>query len=193
MIRVNAFLAAGLTAALLAGCQMPTFGSARQQPRPPAPLLAAPVGAVQQGQLPPPGGQQVAGVLPEGGVGATAAAEAALAGGAGGQPGGTQVAAADATGAVEVGRTDLLGGWTLSSGSENCELFMTLTSWSGGYRATTRNCTSPALQGVSAWNLDGREVALVDQSGATVARLVPSTKTRFSGQTSTGTPVSVFR
>lgn len=195
MIRVHAFLAAGMTAALLAGCQMPTFGSARQQPRPPAPLASAPVGTVQQGQLPPPGGQQaVAGVLPGGGSDATAAAEAALAGGGTGtQPGETQVAAVEPTGAVEVGRTDLLGGWTLSAGPDNCELFMTLTTWSGGYRATTRNCGSPTLQGVSAWNLNGREVALVNESGATIARLYPSTKTRFSGQTSTGTPVSVFR
>jgi hypothetical protein len=193
MVRFDSLFAAGLTAALLGACANIIPGSARHEPRPPAPLAAAPAGAVQRGQLPPPGGQQVAGVLPEAGGDPTAAAEAALAGGAGPQQAGAQMAAVDPGGTVEIGRTDLLGGWTLSAGPDNCELFMTLTSWSGGYRATTRNCASPTLQGVSAWNLNGRQVALMDESGATLARLYPSSKTRFNGQTSAGVPVSVFR
>ncbi|MGQ7793914.1 AprI/Inh family metalloprotease inhibitor [Faunimonas sp. B44] len=94
---------------------------------------------------------------------------------------------------MDVGRTDLLGGWTVSSGGSSCQLFMSLTSWSGGYRATTRGCSAPALQGVSAWNLEGRQVTLVDQSGATVARLYPSSKTQFNGQTSGGAAVSFSR
>src|SRR5690606_23494376 len=34
--------------------------------------------------------------------------------------------------AKEIGRSDMLGGWTVVSGSDNCKLFMTLTTWSGG-------------------------------------------------------------
>ena len=192
-VSIQPLMAAAAAAALLGACANIMPGMGGEGRRPPAPLAAAPAGAVERGQLPPPGGSPpVAGVLPEGGAD-TAAAEAALAGGAGTGPGGAQVAAVDPGGNVEIGRTDLLGGWTISAGPDNCELFMTLTSWSGGYRATTRNCASPALQGVSAWNLNGRQVALVDESGATLARLYPSSKTRFSGQTSAGVPVSIFR
>ena len=191
MVSLHPLMAAAATA-LLGACAdiMPSFGE--RSPRPPASLAAAPAGNVERGQLPPPGGPQVAGVLPGGGAD-TAAAEAALAGGAGAAPAGSQVAAVDPGGAVEVGRTDLLGRWTLSAGPDNCDLFMTLTSWSGGYRATTRDCNSPALQGISAWNLNGRQVALVDESGATVARLYPTSKINFSGQTSAGVPVSFAR
>ena len=45
-----------------------------------------------------------------------------------------------------VGRTDLLGGWTITSGGDSCQLFMTLTSWTGGYRASTRGCNSDRPQ-----------------------------------------------
>ncbi|MYZ49300.1 AprI/Inh family metalloprotease inhibitor, partial [Propylenella binzhouense] len=96
-------------------------------------------------------------------------------------------------GGVEVGRTDLLGGWTISSSGSSCQLFMSLTTWTGGYRATTRGCSAPGLQGVSAWNLEGNQVRLVDGSGATVARLYPSSKTQFNGQTEAGAAVSFNR
>ncbi|HEX2257816.1 MAG TPA: AprI/Inh family metalloprotease inhibitor [Afifellaceae bacterium] len=193
IVSIHRLTAAVVATALLGGCASIIPGSGGQDRRPPAPLAAAPAGAVERGQLPPPGGQQVAGVLPGGGSADTAAAEAALAGGAAPQPGGGQVAAVDPGGTVEIGRTDLLGRWTLSAGADNCDIFMTLTTWSGGYRATTRNCASPAMQGVAAWNLNGRQVALVDESGATVARLYPTSKVSFSGQTSAGVPVSFAR
>lgn len=173
----------------LAACVGPL---ARQERAPePAPqrLPAAPAGQVTQSALPPPAataptdpsampaaGTQVAALGPQP---ATAAA--------------TAPAAAPAKAQVEIGRTDLLGGWTVNSGGSTCQLFMSLTTWSGGYRATTRGCSSPELQGVSAWNLEGQQVKLVNESGATAVRLYASSKTQFSGQTGGGTAVSVSR
>lgn len=93
----------------------------------------------------------------------------------------------------EIGRTDLLGGWTISAAGESCQLFMTLTTWAGGYRASTRGCTSAGLQTVSAWNMDGSQVQLLNDAGTTLARLYPSSKTQFTGQTAGGGPVTVSR
>lgn len=71
--------------------------------------------------------------------------------------------------------------------------FMTLTSWSGGYRANTRGCTSPVLSGISAWDLTGNQVVLKDGSGQIVAQLYSSAPGKFNGQTSTGSPISLYR
>ena len=71
--------------------------------------------------------------------------------------------------AKEIGRTDLLGGWKLSSAGDNCMAFMTLTTWSGGYRANTRGCATPVLSGIAAWDLNGNQVILKDGSGSIVA------------------------
>ncbi len=94
---------------------------------------------------------------------------------------------------AEIGRTDLLGGWTLSSGSDNCQLFMTLTSWTGGYRASTRGCQSPALKSISAWSLSGTQVVLAGQGGTPVAHLSSGGNNRFNGQTVSSQPISFYR
>jgi hypothetical protein len=98
-----------------------------------------------------------------------------------------------ATGGNEVGRTDLLGGWTISSAGDSCQLFMTLTTWAGGYRASTRGCTNAAFQGISAWNIDGGQVQLLNDAGTTVARLYPASRSQLNGQTPGGGPVTVTR
>ena len=95
--------------------------------------------------------------------------------------------------ASAVGRTDLLGGWTISAAGDSCQLFMTLTTWAGGYRASTRGCTNAALQTISAWNMEGGQVQLLNDAGATLARLYPASKTQFNGQTEGGGPVTVSR
>jgi hypothetical protein len=150
-------------------------------PAPLAPLAAAPAGSVSATPLPPPAG--AAGQQPASGL---AALDPALQGTATNpQP--------TATSGAAVGRTDLLGGWTISAAGDSCQLFMTLTTWSGGYRASTRNCKNPAIQKISAWNLEGNQVQLLDDSNATVARLYASSKTQYNGQTEGGGPVSVSR
>jgi hypothetical protein len=102
-----------------------------------------------------------------------------------------QPLAAPATGAL--GRTDLLGGWTIVSSGDSCQLFMTLTSWTGGYRASTRGCSSELLKSISAWNLNGSQVVLAGTGGSPVATLAASGATRFDGQTGQGAAVSFYR
>lgn len=143
-------------------------------PRQPAPLAAQPTGPVSAQPLPPPETDPTA---LEGSVDVAAAP-----------------AVQDPSTATEVGKGDLSGGWTLASAGENCQLFMSLTTWTGGYRANTRGCTSAELQSVGAWDLNGKEILLKDASGSPVARLYASTTTRFSGQTVvSGRGVQVFR
>ncbi len=125
-------------------------------------------GAVITEPLPPPGG-------------AVADATAATA------------PAAPAPSAGPIGRTDLLGGWTIAASGDSCQLFMTLTSWTGGYRASTRGCTSEELKSISAWNLQGSQVVLAGQGGSPVATLQSAGGTRFDGQTTGGGPVSFYR
>lgn len=130
-----------------------------------------PPGAVQTADLPPPDKSTPAATA------ADAAANAAFMNDPG--PGGRSAAAAP-TG--DITRTDLLGGWTVASGSESCQLFMTLTSWTGGYRASTRGCTSDTLKSISAWNLTGKQVVLAGSAGKPVASLIASDMNHFNGQ-----------
>lgn len=92
-----------------------------------------------------------------------------------------------------LGRTDLLGGWTIASSGDSCQLFMTLTSWTGGYRASTRGCSSEVLKSISAWNLSGSQVVLAGSGGTPVATLFSAGGSRFDGQTGQGAPVSFYR
>ncbi|WP_346906968.1 protease inhibitor Inh/omp19 family protein [uncultured Roseibium sp.] len=169
----NATIVVGLCILVgMTGCQR--FSGSRQYA---APLPATPTTPVGQGDL-----QPLDGSVPGGPYGDTAT--------------GTDVAAntiSEPTGAIEVSRSDMLGGWKLSSGGDNCMAFMTLTTWSGGYRANTRGCSSPLLSGISAWDLSGKQVVLKDGSGQTVAQLYATTAQQFNGQTAQGVPASLYR
>ena len=98
-----------------------------------------------------------------------------------------------AASSAALGRTDLLGGWTISSSGDSCQLFMTLTSWTGGYRASTRGCSNDILKSISAWNLNGNQVVLGGTGGSPVATLNAAGTSRFDGQTGQGSPVSFYR
>lgn len=161
-------------AVLAAGCQRLSGG-----PNYAAPLPATPTTPVGTGSLDPLNPNAAGGLGPDG----QPVAPADLA---------SNPVAAPAD-AQEVGRTDLLGGWKLSSGGDNCQAFMTLTTWSGGYRANTRGCSSPVLSGIAAWDLSGNQVVLKDGSGVIVAQLYSSTSGQFNGQTATGSPISLYR
>jgi hypothetical protein len=106
---------------------------------------------------------------------------------------GAMASAPQPASAAALGRTDLLGGWTIASSGDSCQLFMTLTSWTGGYRASTRGCSSEVLKSISAWNLSGTQVVLAGTGGSPVATLVSAGGSRFDGQTGQGTPVSFYR
>lgn len=177
--RFHAIAAVGLTALATAGCSLNLFG--RDEPAPPPPLMSAPAGAVTGTTLPPPGGTVAAGTEAPTGL-------AAL------DPNAATVAPPPPpAGGTEFGRTDLLGGWTIAAAGDSCQLFMTLTTWAGGYRASTRGCATVQFQGISAWNLEAGQVQLLDDAGTTVARLYPASKTQLNGQTPGGGPITVTR
>ncbi|MCP4384091.1 MAG: AprI/Inh family metalloprotease inhibitor [Hyphomicrobiales bacterium] len=168
---VNRFVPVALAVAL-AGC-----GSIGSVGSPPPAQVAVTV--------PPPGGAVIAEPLPP----ASGAGTATVATNA--PPAADAPAAPAASGSL--GRTDLLGGWTIASSGESCQLFMTLTSWTGGYRASTRGCSSDTLKSISAWNLQGQQVVLAGQGGSPVARLQSSGGSRFDGATEGGGSVAFYR
>lgn len=154
---------------LLAAC---SSSSQRVQSLPPAPAQPVQTAALQ----PPP-------TLPEGGDPLLdAETEETVA-----------VAPPEPSSAIEVGRTDLIGGWAVSSGGDTCQLFMSLTQWEGGYRASTRGCSNPRLASISAWELSGNRVQLKGEAGAPVATLAAAEETRFNGATTDGDAITVQR
>jgi hypothetical protein len=169
----------GLTALLTAGCSVSNPFDDDDRARAPEPLPAAPAGSVSATPLPPPPGTPTDPTAPSG----LAALDPALQ-----TPAATTPAAT-----TEIGRTDFLGSWTIAAAGDSCQLSVALTTWTGGYRASTRGCTNQALQSVSAWNLEGNQVQLMNDTGATIARLYPASKTQFNGQTEGGGPISVSR
>jgi hypothetical protein len=176
--RFHTIVTVGLTAFVTAGCSLNLFG--RDEPRSPPPLVSAPAGTVTGTNLPPPDGTAPAGSEAPSGL-------AAL------DPNASAPAPPAAASNTDFGRTDLLGGWTIAAAGDSCQLFMTLTTWAGGYRASTRGCASAQFQGISAWNLESGQVQLLDDAGTTVARLYPTSKTQLDGQTPGGGPVTVTR
>ena len=171
----SGLLVAGLCLVIgLTGCQR--FSGSRNYA---APLPATPTTAVGQGDLQPlDGAAPPVGTPTDDQTTATDLASNPV---------------AEPTGALEIGRSDMLGGWKLSSGGDNCQAFMTLTSWSGGYRANTRGCSSELLSGISAWDLSGKQIVLKDGSGQVVAQLYATAKEQFDGQTSSGSRASLYR
>ncbi len=182
------YLVPAVLAAALAGCgSFGAIGLPWQRAQAPAPTDPSALPPVDSAALPLPadGQQQAADGFPAG----TDIGEAApLA-----QPQ-TALTAPGGAGTGDLGRTDLLGGWTITSAGDSCQLFMTLTSWTGGYRASTRGCTNDLLKSISAWNLQGRQVVLAGQGGTPIARLAPSGSNRFDGQTDgQGAAVTFYR
>ncbi len=135
---------------------------------------AAPTPRVSSQQLPPPGapGAVQAGELP-------------------GQAQ-QQMAAVPAPSGPPT-RESVLGQWQLAGPGNSCQANIALTSWEGGYRASTRGCSSPELTSVGAWNIEGNLVVLKDNEGNPVARLTRTAPTRFDGRLELGGGVSMSR
>ena len=110
-------------------------------------------------------------------------------------PGSTpvKVASVSEANAKPVTRQALIGAWTVSSGASNCQLFLALTKWSGGYRAAPRGCAATGISNVAAWDVKGKQVVLVGTSGATLATLYRSGNERFDGSTTGGGAISLSR
>lgn len=173
MIKTGALLALALTAT---GCM--STGPTRVVQVQPEPLRPAPTGQVSSSQLPPPPAPPppvvaAAPVTPTPDAAATTAP--------------VQTASA-----APVSRDGLVGAWKVSSGGGNCQIFMALTKWTGGYRAAARGCPGQVAD-VSAWDVSGSQVVLRDSSGTTVANLSNSGGTRYDGTTSGGQAISLYR
>ena len=155
-----------------------------------APLRPAPSQPVRSAELSPPPGE-----VPEAPVaGEPLPGEASEGQTPEGQGPSQTASLPDAPAGLEVGRTDLLGGWQISSGGDTCQLFMSLTQWTGGNRASTRGCQSPQLSRISAWELSGSTVTLkTGETANQMATLVATEEQRFSGATTAGTPITVSR
>jgi hypothetical protein len=163
-----------------------------QQPQPlPPPMMNT---QVQSATLPPLDGTQTYPPTVGGAVAGTTMTPTTdgLTGAPLAPPAGTQTAMSGPANGAALGRTDLLGGWTITSAGDSCQLFMTLTSWTGGYRASTRGCTTDTLKSISAWNLQGTSVVLAGQGGSPVATLASTGPNRFDGQAG-AQPVSFYR
>jgi hypothetical protein len=181
----------------LAGCgsvgaiSFPSFGKkTAENAAPPLDPSVVPPAEQGQGAVPPAQTQAQDGQPPSGDA---TVAEALPNGTDANAPAATATTPAPQS-AGAIGRTDLLGGWTIASSGDSCQLFMTLTSWTGGYRASTKGCTSDTLKSISAWNLDGKQVVLAGQGGTALARLNSSGGNRFDGQIeSGGVPVTFYR
>ena len=95
--------------------------------------------------------------------------------------------------AEAVTRNTVVGSWRLAGGGGGCQLNLSLTSWKGGSRASTRGCSNEDLAKVSAWSYDGGTVVLKDNDGAPVARLAAQGESAMSGATATGAAVVASR
>ena len=105
----------------------------------------------------------------------------------------TQVASVEPAGAEPVTRQSMVGAWTVSTAGSNCQIFLALTKWSGGYRAASRGCSAPTIADVQAWDVRGKQVVLVNASGSTAATLYKAGAERYNGQTPSGSAISFSR
>ena len=183
---VISLLLAGLA---ITGCNR-SLNSIAPRTAQPQSLPSAPVESVMAGELPPPSNQTydsfgnptneiVTGEAPM----SPAIQED------------TQVASntqIDTTG-EPVTREGVSGAWNVASDNPDCRMILAFTKWSGGYRAATKRCTSPELIGISAWDVKGQQLVLMDGGGNTVARLYHSGGERYDGTTNSGQTVSFTR
>ncbi|TPW27972.1 AprI/Inh family metalloprotease inhibitor [Pararhizobium mangrovi] len=157
------------------------------QPAGPSSIAAAPVGGVQQSQLPPPSGDN-------GMDNASTAMPGDETGPSSDDTGDqTQMASLPTgTGAPSISREALLGRWTTSTGSSTCDLFLSLTKWTGGYRAASRNCAGIA-EDISAWDVKNNTVVLSDSTGNRLATLTKAGDKSYTGTTQTGQSINLSR
>lgn len=181
-ISTSGVVVTAVLALSLAGCQSERFSRMDSRPMTPAPLSPAPVGAVTAGQLPPPAQPGTA----------NPAQFPAAPGAEGTTPqDGTQMAALE-QGAAEISAGSVAGVWNASVAGQNCRIATPQTRFGQGFRAGPLRCPAP-LDGVKSWNVQGKQLALYDDSGSMLATLYSSGGERFDGQTTSGQPVSLSR
>jgi hypothetical protein len=106
-----------------------------------------------------------------------------------GSPGNT-TGGRNLTGSVTI--EQLLGGWTVIVGAEQCRLNLTYTAKgsTGRYRASTPGCLVEGLTNVTSWNLLGNQIQFYNESDELVGTLFQSGN-RFVGTLSGGQSVSM--
>ena len=174
-MRIFVPVAIAMIALAAAGCQR-TAGPQASATLPP-PINPAPVGGVQSNQLPPPSGDAF-----------PAAPDSSM---ENAQAGNEQFEMAAAN-APDVTREALLGTWQTSVDDGSCQVALSLTQWSGGYRAASLRCPGPAAS-IASWDVTGNQVVLNDRDGNAVARLYKAGDQRYDGRLSAGGSISLSR
>ena len=96
--------------------------------------------------------------------------------------------------APSISREAMAGTWTVASDNPDCRIILAFTKWSGGYRAATRRCNSdPNWAPVTAWDVKGDSVILVDSNGSQVASLYSAGPERYDGSMAGGAAISFTR
>ena len=154
----------------------------------PAPLPPAPAGRVSADQLPPPPPP------PPPGASTNASADFNASAGTDGDAtadagGNTQVAS---TSSEPLSRTSMTGFYQVSASGGNCRVGLTLTQYDENYNAASMGCPG-RLADVRRWSTTGNQLQLKDTSANVIATLTSSGKNRFTGQTTTGVPVELYR
>lgn len=167
----------------VAGCQSRSLGSIAPRGEPQR-LPSAPVEPVQQAELPQP--VDSAALEPNSQDTPTAPTAPAIADA-------PQQASAPAPTGEPVTRESVSGAWIVASDNPECRMILAFTKWSGGYRAATKRCNSGELTSISAWDVKGQQVVLMDSSGNTLARLYQTANERYDGTTNSGQPISFTR
>ncbi|MEQ1899610.1 MAG: AprI/Inh family metalloprotease inhibitor [Devosia sp.] len=96
----------------------------------------------------------------------------------------------DLTGGLTVDK--LLGGWTVVSGGDQCQLNLTKTAKTGTtrFRASSPACVIKSLAVVASWQLAGSQVQLFDENGDMIGTLILSGN-RFIGTLAGGQGISM--
>lgn len=164
----------------LAGCTRSADVNTRL---PPEPLPSSPTEPVQTGDLPVVDPDvQVAGQNSAAPATPEVQEQPALASNEPAKPSGEKIT-----------REGMAGSWNVPSDNAECRIILAFTKWSGGYRAATRRCNSPEIAAVTAWDVKGQQVVLVDGAGSTVARLFSSGNARYDGSLNSGTKITFTR
>jgi hypothetical protein len=169
-------LALTVAALVIGGCSSARFSPLNTRSTTMAePLQPAPVGTVEASQLPPPDGMTDPAAFPEPPTGTE-----------------TQESFEVAANAQELTAGSVAGVWNASVSGQGCRIATPQTKFGQGFRAGPLRCPPP-LDTVKSWNVEGKQLALYDESGGVLARLYSTGGERFDGQTSSGLAISLSR
>ncbi|MCP1199181.1 protease inhibitor Inh/omp19 family protein [Notoacmeibacter sp. MSK16QG-6] len=186
-------IAIGMAAMTVAGCTSSRFDGAYNQPAAspaPQPLQPAPVQTVQSNQLPPPVDPATASQSsdPNDPLNPPQSDTVDVAAVSPTPESSPSVTAAGAP----ISKGEVVGNWKTQAGGASCQMFLTLTKYGTASRGGTRGCSGD-LANLRGWDVKGSQLVLYDESGGTIGRLYGAGPGRYSGQTSSGTPVTLSR